>query len=60
MDWNLNQDRSQDKEQGPLQKPAMDKDPHDPPSLKPSMTCMAWNTASVNMGSRLLSIPPCR
>jgi len=43
---NLDQDLRQDKQQGPLLKPAMDKDSKTLviPSFKRSVMCTAWNT----------------
>jgi len=59
-DRNLDQDRRQDSEEGPLQQPAMDEESETLviPSFKLSMMCMAWNAALVNLGSPVLSAPP--
>jgi len=60
-DLSLDQDRRQNNEQGPFQKAAMDEESETLviPQLQ-TMTCMAWNTALVNIGSPVLSAPPCK
>jgi len=63
MDRNLDQDHRQDNKQGPLQKPAMDEgcEPLVIPQLQTEYEVYGiWNTALVNIGSPVLSVPPCK